>query len=94
MKPTVKVEVPKWPDRGRPIVSGRWQATAAQAQWQGCVAAPGMRDRIELDEEQAVTMEIRVLAQSIAQPPTSLASEEEGIGARKSEAPIGSGEPW
>ena len=33
-------------------------------------------------------MEIRVMAQGIAHPPTSLASEEEGIGARKSEAPI------
>jgi hypothetical protein len=28
------------------------------------------------------------MAQGIAHPPTSLASEEEGIGARKSEAPI------
>jgi hypothetical protein len=53
-----------------------------------------MKRRIELDEEQAVTMEIRVLAQGIAHPPTSLASEDEGNGARKSEAPIGSGEPW
>ena len=33
-------------------------------------------------------MEIRVMAQGIAHPPTSLASEEEGIGTRKSEAPI------
>ena len=47
-----------------------------------------MESRIELDEEQAVTMEIRVLAQDIAHPPTSLTSEGEGIKARKSEAPI------
>ena len=33
-------------------------------------------------------MEIRVLAQGIAHPPTSLTNEEEGIGARKSEASI------
>ena len=45
-----------------------------------------MESRIELDEEQAVTMEIRVTAQDIAHPPTSLASKEEGIGTRKSEA--------
>ena len=47
-----------------------------------------MRSRIELDEEQAVTMEIRYLAQSTAHPWTSLNSEEEGIRDRKSEAPI------
>jgi hypothetical protein len=47
-----------------------------------------MRSRIELDEEQAVTMEIRYLAQGIAHPPTSLNSEGEGIEDRKSEAPI------
>ena len=55
---------------------------------QDCVAAPGMRSRIELDEEWAVTMEIRYLAQRIAHPPTSLKSEGEGIRDRKSEAPI------
>lgn len=33
-------------------------------------------------------MEIRVVAQGIAHPLTSLASEEEVIGTRKSEAPI------
>ena len=33
-------------------------------------------------------MEIRVLAQGIAHPPTSLISEKEGLEARKSEAPI------
>ena len=43
---------------------------------------------IELDEEQAVTMEIRVLARNIAHLPTSLNSEGEGIKARESEAPI------
>jgi hypothetical protein len=47
-----------------------------------------MRNRIELDEEQAVTMEIRYLAQGIAHPPTSLNSEGEDIEDRKSEAPI------
>ena len=50
--------------------------------------APGMESRIELDEEQAVTMEIRVSARNTAHPPTSVASEDEGGGARKSEAPI------
>lgn len=47
-----------------------------------------MESRIELDEEQAVTMDIRVLAQNNAHPPTSLISEGEGIEAWKSEAPI------
>jgi hypothetical protein len=47
-----------------------------------------MTRRIELDEEQAVTMEIRVTARAIAHLRTSLASEEEGSVARKSEAPI------
>ena len=47
-----------------------------------------MRSRIELDEEQAVTMEIRQSAQSMAHPRTSLNSEEEGGGGRKSEVPI------
>ena len=47
-----------------------------------------MESRIELDEEQAVTMDIRVLARNIAHLPTSLNSEGEGIKARKSEAPI------
>ena len=47
-----------------------------------------MESRIELDEEQVVTMEIRVMAQGIAHLPTSLTSEEEGIGTRKSEASI------
>ena len=47
-----------------------------------------MESRIELDEEQAVTMEIRVLARNIAHLLTSLNSEGEGIKARKSEAPI------
>jgi len=39
-----------------------------------------MESRIELDEEHAVTMEIRQSAQSIAHPRTSLNSEEEGGG--------------
>jgi hypothetical protein len=47
-----------------------------------------MESRIELDEEQAVTMEIRHLAQGIAHLPTSLNSEGEGIKGRKSEAPV------
>ena len=59
-----------------------------QTQGQDCAAAPGMESRIELDEEQAVTMEIRVLAQSNAHSLTSLNSEKEGIITRKSEAPI------
>ena len=49
---------------------------------------PGMESRIELDEEQAVTMEIRFLAQVIAHPATSLNSEKQGIKNRKSEVPI------
>ena len=47
-----------------------------------------MESRIELDEEQAVTMEIRVLARNTAHLPTSLNSEGEGRKARKSEVPI------
>ena len=47
-----------------------------------------MESRIELDEEQAVTMEIRAPARDSAHPPTSLESEDEGGGVRKSEAPI------
>lgn len=47
---------------------------------------PGMESRIELDEEQAVTMEIRAPARGSAHPPTSL--ESEGGGVRKSAAPI------
>ena len=47
-----------------------------------------MESRIELDEEQAVTMEIRYLARVIAHPATSLNSEKQGIKNRKSEASI------
>jgi len=47
-----------------------------------------MVSRIERDEEQAVTMEIRYLAQSIAQFPTSLNSKDGAIVDRKSEASI------
>ena len=47
-----------------------------------------MESRIELDEEQAVTMEIRVLARNTAHLPTSLNSEGEGRKDRKSEVPI------
>ncbi len=47
-----------------------------------------MESRIELDEEQAVTMEIRFLAQDIAHPATSLNSKKQGIKDRESEAAI------
>lgn len=47
-----------------------------------------MESRIELDEEQAVTMEIRFLAQGIAHLATSLNSKKQGIKDRKSEAAI------
>ena len=47
-----------------------------------------MVSRIELDEEQAVTMEIQQSAQIIAHSQASLNSEEESGGCGKSEAPI------
>ena len=56
--------------------------------WRACITAPGMESRIELDEEQAVTMEIQQSAQYTAHLRTSLNSEEEGGGGWKSEAPI------
>lgn len=66
--------------------AGRQQRRRREGQ--DCVAAPGMESRIELDEEQAVTMEIRASARSNAHPPTSVEGEDEGGGVRKSEAPV------
>ena len=70
------------------MASGRQQATARRARWRARRAHPGSQAQSSLNGECAVTVEIRVLAQGIAHPPTSLASEEEDIEARKSEAPI------
>ena len=56
--------------------------------WRACDTAPGMESRIELDEEQAVTMDIQRSAQIIAHSQASLNSEEESGGCGKSEAPI------
>jgi hypothetical protein len=90
VKPAVKVESPEMTALGKvdSLKTLAGNSDADEKKWRDCVAAPGMESRIELDEEQAVTMDIRYLARSIAHLPTSLNSEGEGNRDRKSEAPV------
>jgi len=59
------------------MVSRHQQATASFASVASKRGPPGIEDPVELDDECAVTMEIRSSAQSSARPRTSLNSEEE-----------------
>ena len=88
MKPAVKVESPEMTALGRADSFKTLAGNSGAGDKARLRCRPGMESRIELDEEQAVTMEIRAPARHSAHPPTSLESEDEGGGVRKSEAPI------